>query len=480
LDVALILPSDNRPRGERLVEALREAILSGRLRAGEQLPPTRALAAQLGLARGTVVIAYEELIAEGYCAARTGAGTFVTIEGGGTRPRVADAPPRLSAWGERLQPGTTPSAPPVRWDFSSGRGGDRFPTHPYARALNRAVAGIAAQEGPGGAAGNPRLRAALAAYLARARAVRATAEEVIVVSGGQQGIDLASRLLLDPGDAVVVEEPAYYRARAVFAALGARVIGVPVDSGGLQVDRLPESGARLVYVTPSHQFPTGAVLAPERRLALTDWVARHDAWLLEDDYDSEFRYSGPPLPSVQGLDRAGRCLYLGSLSKLLHPALRVGYLVVPPALATAATAAKSTLDTATNPTVQEALAELFETGEIDRHLHRAGREYRQRQQRLLSACAAHLPRDVTVWPLTGGLHLFLEAPCIDSERLRKELAARGVAATDGRPCYLQPPTGATLLLWFSRIGVDAIVDGVAALGEALRAAGGNLRSTPSR
>ena len=470
MDVALILPSDNRPRGERLVEALREAILSGRLRAGEQLPPTRALAAQLGMARGTVVIAYEELIAEGYCAARTGAGTYVAIEGGGPRPAQTSTSPRLSAWGERLQIGTPPVSEPMRWDFSSGRGGDRFPTHPYARALSRAVAGIAKQEGPGSPAGNPRLRAALAGYLARARAVRATAEEVIVVSGGQQGIDLAARLLLDPGDTVVMEEPAYYRARAVFAALGARVVGVPVDGGGLRVDLLPDDGARLVYVTPSHQFPTGAVLAPERRLALTDWVARHDAWLLEDDYDSEFRYSGPPLPSVQGLDRAGRCLYLGSLSKLLHPALRVGYLVVPPALAPAVTAAKSTLDTATNPTVQEALAELFDAGEIDRHLHRASREYRQRQQRLLAACAAHLPQDVTVWPLTGGLHLFLEAPYVDPERLRVEMAARGVAATDGRPCYMEPPPGATLLLWFGRVATDAIDSGIAALGAALRAA----------
>jgi GntR family transcriptional regulator / MocR family aminotransferase len=302
LDVALILPSDSRPRHERLVEALREAIVSGRLRAGEKLPPTRTLATQLALSRGTVVAAYEELIAEGYCVARTGAGTFVAIDGGGAQPERVAGLPRLSAWGRRLPivaPAAAVDAP--RWDFSSGRGVDLFPTQPFGRALRHAADGIAANDGPGGPAGQPRLRAALAAYLARARAVRATADDIVVVSGSQQGIDLAARLLLDPGDTVVIEEPGYAPARAVFTALGARVVGVPVDSGGLRVDLLPEQGARLVYLTPTHQFPTGAVLTPERRLALLDWLARHDAWLLEDDYDSEYRYSGPPLPSLQGL-----------------------------------------------------------------------------------------------------------------------------------------------------------------------------------
>jgi GntR family transcriptional regulator / MocR family aminotransferase len=471
LDVALILPSDSRPRHERLVEALREAIVSGRLRAGEKLPPTRTLATQLALSRGTVVAAYEELIAEGYCAARTGAGTFVAIDGGGAQPERVAGLPRLSAWGRRLPvsaPAAAVDAP--RWDFSSGRGVDLFPTQPFGRALRHAADGIAANDGPGGPAGQPRLRAALAAYLARARAVRATADDIVVVSGSQQGIDLAARLLLDPGDTVVIEEPGYAPARAVFTALGARVVGVPVDSGGLRVDLLPEQGARLVYLTPTHQFPTGAVLTPERRLALLDWLARHDAWLLEDDYDSEYRYSGPPLPSLQGLDRAGRCLYLGTLSKLLHPALRVGYLVAPPALRPAVTAAKSALDQATAPMLQEALAELFENGEIERHLRRAGREYRARSETLLAACAAHLPEGVRQWPLTGGLHLFLEAPAVEPDCLRAALRAHAVGATDGRLFYLSPPAGASLLLWFSRIARTAIEPGVAALAAALREA----------
>jgi GntR family transcriptional regulator/MocR family aminotransferase len=355
----------------------------------------------------------------------------------------------------------------VRFDFRPGLARETFPEVALGRALRRAAATLSPQYGSGDPAGSPRLRAALAAYLAHARAVRAGASQVIVVSGSQQGIDLATRLLLNPGDRVCLEEPGYPRSQAIFHALGAEAVPVPVDADGLMVSRLPADGARLVYVTPSHQYPTGAVLSPERRLALLDWAAHHDAWVLEDDYDSEFRYSGPPLPSLQGLDRGERCIYLGSLSKLLHPALRAGYLVVPPALIPAATAAKSTLDQATSPIVQEALADLFTAGEIERHLRRALRGYRARRARMLDALTKHLPRNVRVWPVSGGLHVFLQVPGVDAPSVLERARARGVALLDATNCYRTEPDAASFILWFSGIRPELIEPGVAALAGAL-------------
>lgn len=503
MDLALHLPPDG-PRGLRLVEALREAILSGRLPAGSRLPPSRLLAAQLGLARGTVVAAYEELVSEGYCFARVGAGTFVAhlhdnthgntergaqsaaydgyrAQGAAYAAAAASAarqgPPDgtqstigLSAWGRRLvaQHGITHQR--ARYDFGRGASPAMFPAVALGRALRNAALRLAEQAWPGDPAGSPRLRRALVGYLARARGLRADPAQLLIVGGSQQGVDLAARLLLDPGDRVCMEEPGYPRARESFRALGAALVPVPVDSNGIVTAKLPNEGARLVYVTPSHQYPTGGVLAPDRRLALLAWAEHHGAWVLEDDYDSEFRYTGPPLPCLQGLDQAGRCLYLGTLSKLLHPALRVGYLVVPPELAPAAVAAKHTLDQTTTPILQEAMADLFESGEIERHLRRAGRDYRSRRARLLAACAAELPRDVRLWPVTGGLHAYLEIPGVTAAALHREAARRSLAVYDATECHMTRPDAATLILWFSRIPPEDITPGIRTLGEAIRAA----------
>lgn len=477
MDLALILPTDG-PRGVRLVAALREAILTGRLPPGSSLPASRALAAQLRIARGTVVAAYEELVSEGYCVARVGAGTFVadltaqppsnptdSIEGTG-------AGRSLSAWGSRLPP-PRPSlngSTPYRYDFRSGVDEQLFPAELIGRALRRATNHLSGG-GPGDPNGSIRLRHGLVTTLARARGLRADPSRMVIVSGSQQGLDLASRLLVNPGDVVCVEEPGYARARAVFRALGARLRPVPVDRGGLVTSALPREGARMVYVTPSHQHPTGAVLAPDRRLALLSWANDHGAWVLEDDYDSEFRYGGPPLPCLQGLDTAGRCLYIGSLSKLLHPALRTGYIVAPPDLVSAIIAAKSMLDQTTTPIVQEAMADLYESGEIERHLRRSMRSHRMRRARLLAACEEHLPAEVRIWPVTGGVHAFLEIPGIDAARLFTEAERRGVALIDATDCYEQPPSGAQIILWFSRIATDQIPAGIAALAQAIRVAG---------
>jgi GntR family transcriptional regulator/MocR family aminotransferase len=322
--------------------------------------------------------------------------------------------------------------------------------------------------GAGDPAGSPRLRAALVAHLGRTRGLRADPSQVVVVSGSQQGLDLAARLLIDPGDRLCMEEPGYPRARRAFQAAGAAVLPVPVDAGGLATACLPDEPARLVYVTPSHQHPTGAVLAPERRLALLQWAEAHDTLILEDDYDSEFRYGGPPLPCLQGLDRSGRCIYVGSLSKLLHPVLRVGYLVVPPALVPAVVAAKQTLDQSTSMVMQEALADLFESGEIERHLRRAARAYRARRAHLLAALTATPLPGARVWPITGGLHTFIEIPHVTPAALRSVAESRGLGLAFGDDCYLEEQPGTRLILWFGRLPAAAIAPGIAALAAAVR------------
>jgi GntR family transcriptional regulator/MocR family aminotransferase len=470
MDLALNL-SGSGPRGRTLVGALREAILSGRLISGTRLPSSRLLAAQLRIARGTVVAAYEELVSEGYCEARVGAGTFVAITPLPRQLARPVRPVRLSAWAQRLPVQEQfDDHPIVRFDFRSGLSEEGFPDTALARALRRAAERITSGVGAGDPAGSLRLRRALVHHLGRTRGLRADPEQVIVVSGSQQGIDLASRLLMDPGDRACIEEPGYPRARAVFTALGASLIGAPVDNDGLVVDTLPSQDIRMLYVTPSHQYPTGAVLTPERRLALLDWAERNDVWLLEDDYDSEFRYAGPPLPCLQGLDRAGRCLYVGSVSKLLHPALRTGCIIVPPALVPAAVEAKRTLDQATTPLMQEALADMFESGEIERHLRRALRFYRRRRAHLLAALAGGLGPGVRIWPVTGGLHLYLEAPDLPGHVVLEEARRRGVAVTDASDCLLSESSGTQLILWFSRISLDRLAAGIAALRDALEAA----------
>jgi GntR family transcriptional regulator/MocR family aminotransferase len=293
---------------------------------------------------------------------------------------------------------------------------------------------------------------------------------VILVGGSQQGIDLATRLLLDAGDLACIENPGYPRARAVLQALGVRLAPVGVDAHGLQPHALPTDGARMLYVTPSHQYPTGAVLTPERRLAVLDWAEGNDAWVLEDDYDSEFRYAGPPLPCLQGLDRSGRCIYVGSVSKLLHPALRVGYVVVPPSLVAAATEAKRTLDQSTTQVIQEALADLFESGEVERHLRRALRLYRRRRAHLLAALAGGLGAGVRIWPVSGGLHMYMEVPDLPPAVLTRHTSRAGLALTDADDCWLGPGPGSHLILWFSRIPIARLAAGIEMLRRSIAAA----------
>ncbi|MFN8557894.1 MAG: PLP-dependent aminotransferase family protein [Dehalococcoidia bacterium] len=482
MDLPIILPPDG-PRGVRLVVALREAILSGQLPPGARLPASRVLAAQLALSRGAVVGAYEELVSEGYCQARVGAGTLVAPLDLAREGRalyhaaapVSPAGPRLSQWAQRLSVPSrrAASAPPVRYDFRHGVAADQYPAATLAAALRRAALTLQSAPPLGDPAGSPRLRRALAAHLGRSRGLRADPERMIIVSGSQQGLDLAVRLLLDPGDRVCVEDPGYARAHAVFRAAGATLTPVPVDHGGMTTASLPVEGARAAYVTPSHQYPTGAVLAPDRRLALLAWAERHQAWILEDDYDSEFRYGGPPLPCLQGLDRADRCLYLGSVSKPFTRRCALGT-SSSRGRWPIAVAAKEALDQATHRSFRRRSRISTKPAKSSATCGGGPRLPRPAGG---AAGRLRLPATVRVWPVTGGLHAYIEAPDVAPAALLATAARHGLALADAHDGCLTSAHGARLIVWFSRVALEDIDAGVAALGAALREAAGVMEVT---
>lgn len=401
VDLAIDL-SDRGDRAGALHRALRDAVSAGRLAPGDRLPATRALAADLGISRTTVTTVYERLVAEGLFAARVGAGTFVSD--------VAPVPVRSAAgavgprsgwrWAARPVSGET-GVPP--YDFRVGiPDASLFPFESWRRILvaESRLRGHdpGSYAGPGGL---PRLREAIARSVAYSRGVRADADSVIVTSGTQQALDLVARVLLEPGDVVAVEDPGYAFARDLFASHGARVVPVPVDADGLVVDALPP-GARLVYTTPSHQFPLGVPLSLERRRALLAYAAANDAAVVEDDYDSEFRFTERPLEPLHALDGSGRVVYVGTFSKSLLPTLRTGYLVAPPTLTDALLAAKQLTDGFGPVQPQAALARFLEEGLLARHVRRAAKVYAERRAILLEELA-RLP--VEVVPSAAGLHL---------------------------------------------------------------------------
>ncbi|RBQ14353.1 PLP-dependent aminotransferase family protein [Spongiactinospora rosea] len=391
----------------RIYRGIQDAILDGRLRPGERLPPTRALARGLEVSRNTASVAYERLTAEGFLVARVGAGTFVSDRhipparpagpsyGGAVRPR--------SPWRDIDPVIEDPTEAP--YDFRVGvPDGGLFPLATWRRLIAGELRARAVSAGYHDAAGHLGLRQAIARYVGVARSVRARPDDVLLTQGAQQALDLIGRVLIAPGDRVAVEEPGYPPARMLFAAMGARVTGVPVDDQGLVVAALPP-GVRLVYVTPSHQFPLGVPMSLERRAALLDWAARHEAVIVEDDYDSEFRFSDRPLAPLQSLDRTGRVLYVGTFSKTLLPMLRLGFLVAPASLRTALRAAKRLADWHGDPIAQAALARFIDDGELPRHIRRATRAYAARHELIVAALRGDLAEWLTPMPSTAGLHV---------------------------------------------------------------------------
>jgi GntR family transcriptional regulator/MocR family aminotransferase len=474
---------------EQVYESLRAAILEGRLAPGSRLPSTRTLASDIGVSRTTVLLAYDQLLAEGYTSSRTGSGTYVAPQlpdplptATHTGPRApAAAPRRLSAYGERVREdlGGTRIVPwrrraTLRYDFRYGLPAvEEFPHQAWRRLLaRRARAASLRSLQYGSPEGYGPLREAIAGYLGRARAVACGPEQVIIVNGSQQALDLTARLLLDPGDVVVIEEPQYQGARKVFLAAGARLAAVPVDDEGLDITTLPTSGPapKLAYVTPSHQFPTGAVMSLTRRLALLAWAVATEAYVLEDDYDSEFRYEGRPIEAVQGLDRAGRVIYAGTFSKVMFPALRIGYLVLPEQLIAPFVAAKWLSDRHTPTLEQETLADFIGEGQFERHLRRSRTRNAALRAALLEALRECFGDRVAISGENAGVHLLvwlLDTPPGDVGALVERAERAGVGIYSVAPYYAGSPPRAGLLLGYASMTERAIRAGIRKLAEAI-------------
>ena len=417
----------SRPRrtSASLFEQIRDAIASGRLGPGDRLPTTRELAVELGVARSTVAAVYGRLVGEGLLSARTGDGTYVSAAAAAS-PRRRAATAALVPRG-RLAPLPAPSrAAPI--DLRTGRPDPLlFPLTEWRRCVATALR--LPPPGYGDHAGLPRLRSAVAAWVSRSRGVHAAPEQVLITAGAQQAFDLFARVLLAPGDTVAVEDPGYPVARRGFEAHGLCVVPVPVDADGIVVDAIPSS-ARAVYVTPSHQSPTGVTMSAARRRDLLAFAGAADAAIIEDDYDTEFRWVDRPLEPIQRLDGAGRVLYVGTFSKTLSPSLRLGFAVVPEPLVAPLAAMRALVDTQPPHLTQAALAELISTGLLDRHLRRARRAVRPRHEFVAQRIAELHADGLIAEPLrsNAGLHTMIElAPGSDAAAISARMATRGIA-----------------------------------------------------
>lgn len=467
--------SGSRQRLRALYGQLRAAILDGRLQPGARLPATRELASALAVSRNTVVAAYERLLGEGYVEARRGAGNFVADLAG----RAAPAARAAGAADDRLAPawrGWNEMPRPMRlgnhaFDFRVGLPDHRqFPFDVWRRLAARAWRAMARSGALYDAAqGRPALREAIARHVAFARAVACVPDDVIVTSGAQQAFDLLARVLVVPGQTTVaVEDPGYPPVRDAFTAAGAHVVGVPVDEEGLVVERLPPD-ARVIYATPSHQFPLGVVLSPRRRAALLEFAQARGATVIEDDYDSEFRYGERPLDALQTLDRAGVVCYVGTFSKCLFPALRLGYLVAPPWLRSAVAHAKRLADWHCDAAAQDTLAAFIAEGHLARHVRRMRKLYAERRAALLDALARHGDGRLTPWPSGAGLHLAVQlAAATRAEALVSRAAAQGIHLETLGSYALQREAPNGLALGFGLIDagrIDAAIGRVVALLE---------------
>lgn len=420
------------PLYRQIYESYRRAILEGRLAPGERLPSTRLLSTELGVSRLPVLHAFDLLFAEGYCEGRTGSGTFVSTDLPlrPSRSTAARHPERRRALAPRAASLVRPAAP---WLTGSGafRVGDaafaRFPLAIWKRLLARQARGLTAEalrySDP---LGYLPLREAIATYLGAVRGVRADAARILVTSGSQQALAIAVRALLEPGETAWVEEPGYWGVRELLRSEGIQHAPVPVDDSGMDIGRAlrvaPE--ARAAFVTPSHQFPLGATLSASRRLELLAWAERRAGWIVEDDYDSEYRYDSQPVATLQALDENRRVIYIGTFSKVLFGALRLGFLVLPADLVPVFAAVRRSIDISPATFPQAVLAEFIRQGHFARHLRRMRRLYRERRDALVEALSERLDPAVTIRGGGAGLHLVVELPrSVDEEQVVARAAA---------------------------------------------------------
>lgn len=462
------------PLYRQVYDGYREAIVLRRLRAGERVPSTRDLARELGISRIPVLTAFEQLLAEGYFETRVGAGTFVARalpDDFHASARRQAAAPAASRPGPRRVARTPEPLLRAAEPWLGGRGPfrlsqpavDRFPVQVWSTLVARHVRNPRAHLlHYGDPMGYRPFRDAVASYLRTARGVRCEADQVMVVSGSQQAIEIAARVLFEPGAPVWVEEPGYVGARDALTMAGARLVPVPVDASGLDVAAgvAREAEARGAYVTPSHQYPLGVTMTAARRLKLLDWAQRSGAWIIEDDYDSEYRYESLPIASLQGLDRDARVIYVGTFSKVLFPALRLGYLVIPADLVPRFSAVREAMDVCPPSLLQAVLADFLGEGHFGRHLRRMRLLYADRRKALVDALSKELPR-LEVIGDAAGMHLVAALPAGARDReLAVRAAGRGLWTMPLSACYLGPARRPGLVLGYGGVTEREIRDAV--------------------
>jgi GntR family transcriptional regulator/MocR family aminotransferase len=475
-------PASGVPLYRQLYDSIRHEILSGHLPPGARLPSTRMLAADLGVSRTTILSAFDQLIAEGYVQGRTGSGTRVdsTLTEASVRPSPARAAGRASAQRRRLSrragladigallPRESPARPlrPGNPDLSA------FPRQLWSRLAARHWR-TAPQTlfGYGDPKGYPPLRQAITEYVRKVRGVHCDAAQVLIVGGSQQALYLCGQVLLDPGDMAWVEDPGYPGARAALAAAGARLLPIPVDPEGIMIPRGKRyrRPPKVLYVTPSHQCPLGTTTSLSRRLQLLRFARRTKAWVLEDDYDSEYRYFCRPVASLQSLDRDGRVIYLGTLSKTLIPSLRAGYLIVPPDLIEPFARARAAMDRQPAGVHQAILAEFISEGHLERHIRQTRRLYQERQEALVGGIRRELGDILEGSASDAGMYMVAWLPTGSSDTTAARAAAdRGVDVMPLSAFYLRPSTRSGLVLGYGAYTVAEISEAVKKLAWALR------------
>lgn len=492
-----LMPKGRPSRSRALYEEIRARIADGTFAPGLALPSTRALAAERGLSRATVTLVYEQLAADGFIETRIGASSRVAPGGaaGAAADPSAGQPPlhgrsapagqntgRLSAIGHRMAAFGLHDARPTaagEIDFIYGPlSGADFPTLAWSKAMRhveRQRVSRLAYEDP---RGNLPLRQALHAHLSQTRGLVCTLDQIMIVNGSQQALDLCARLLLDPGDGVIVENPGYQAAHQAFMAYGARLACIDVDAQGMKTEQLEGLGpAQMAYVTPTHQFPMGSFLPLARRRQLLAWAHETGAWVIEDDYDSEYRYTVGPEETLQSLDRHAHVIHVGTFSKTLSPQLRLGYMVLPPGLVDTFATAKRLTDRQTASGVQRALALLLEDGSYARHVRRIRRHQAARQHALTEALTHHLGDRIEIQGAASGLHVVVwcrSLPSSAETALVQAARDLGVRVYPISPLYHPHPTGpgqqrpAGLIMGYALLGEAAIVEGVQRLGAALQ------------
>lgn len=477
-------PQSNLPLHRQVYEALRQLILAGKLLPKQRLPSTRALAKSLAISRATVTQSYEQLISEGYLQTISGGGTYVCdflpeefLHSKRTLQPNTDCVTdnvNLSTYGTNLITNAPLYSPRLSLpiEFCYGQPAlDAFPLNlwrqlisRHCRQSDRLMLDYATDS-----LGYQPLRDAIARYLIQSRAVQCNADQIIIVGGSQQALDLVSRVAIDPGDGIAVEDPGYLGARHVFLSQAAKLYPIPVDSLGMQIEQLYHlSNIKLVYITPSHQFPTGALLSLARRLELLAWAKQTGGLIIEDDYDSEFRYEGRPIPALQGLDRTNSVLYIGTFSKVLFPSLRIAYLVVPPKLVNVFARAKWLVDRQSPLLEQYVLTDFINEGHLERHIRRMRALYDRRRQALVGTLANYFGDRITICGENAGMHLMVRLFTNLSDRTIIERArAVGVGLVSARQYYLKNTCNCEFVLGYADLDEAEIANGVQKLAAAI-------------